>query len=294
MKIRLLICDLDNTLYDWVSYFVPAFYAMVAEAIKITGCDREQLLDDFRVVHRQHRDSEHPFALLETNTIRELFSGLSQKEIAARLDPAFHAFNSTRKDVLHLYPQVKETLKSLSRSGIAIIAHTESKLYGVIDRLTRLELTSFFHKVYCRERSSTRHPEPAAARALMDRFPMDKVQELSHHQQKPNPDVLLEICRDYGVAPSEAAYVGDSMARDMIMARTAGVFSIWAKYGSIHEKGLYEGLVRVTHWTDDDVRRERELSEMARHVVPDFVLQHGFYEIAQVLLSRTQYHLRVS
>lgn len=66
---RLLVCDLDNTLYDWVSYFVPSFYAMINSAVKITGCDREILLDDMRAVHRNYGDSEQPFALLETETI---------------------------------------------------------------------------------------------------------------------------------------------------------------------------------------------------------------------------------
>jgi hypothetical protein len=62
----LLICDLDNTLYDWVGYFVPSFYAMVDTAVQITGCERETLLDDFRREHRARGDSEQPFALLET------------------------------------------------------------------------------------------------------------------------------------------------------------------------------------------------------------------------------------
>src|ERR1700737_3268202 len=70
---RLLICDLDNTLYDWVGYFVPSFYAMVDEAVRITGCDRETLLDDFRRVHQAREDSEQPFALLETETIKQIY-----------------------------------------------------------------------------------------------------------------------------------------------------------------------------------------------------------------------------
>ena len=39
----LLVCDLDNTLYDCVAYFVPSFYAMVDAATSIMGCNRENL-----------------------------------------------------------------------------------------------------------------------------------------------------------------------------------------------------------------------------------------------------------
>lgn len=94
---RLLICDLDNTLYDWVGYFVDAFYAMADELVRITGCDREALLDDFREVHRRHHDAEHPFAALETKTLRHLLKGKSVAEMARIIDPALHAFNSVRK-----------------------------------------------------------------------------------------------------------------------------------------------------------------------------------------------------
>src|ERR1700730_12459155 len=106
MNKRLLICDLDNTLYDWIAYFVPSFYAMVDEVVKITGCDREWLLDDFRTVHRTYHDSAHAFALLEPQTIHKIFRDKSRNEIANILDSAFHAFNSTRKATLRLYPGV--------------------------------------------------------------------------------------------------------------------------------------------------------------------------------------------
>lgn len=281
---RLLVCDLDNTLYDWVDYFVTAFYAMVDEAVRITGCDREQLLDDFRTVHRKHHDAEHPFALLETSTIAKIFPGQSRRQVARQLDAAFHAFNTTRKARLRLYPGVRETLDVLSSSDIKIVAHTESKLYGMIDRLSRLNITHYFGRIYCRERPRAEHPDPTSGSRWLSQFPLHKVVELSHHQRKPDPDVLLEICRREGCSPEESAYVGDSMARDMLMARMAGVSAIWAKYGTSDRKESYEKLVRITHWTEEDVVRERQASAMARGIQPDFVLELQFSEIAGVLL----------
>lgn len=283
MNKRLLVCDLDNTLYDWVSYFVPAFYAMAEEVVRITNCDRERLLDDFRDVHRRHHDSEHPFSLLETRTIRELYDGLSRKEVASRLDPAFHAFNSSRKQNLQLYPGVRESLETLSKSGLTLVAHTESNLYAAVDRLTRLELTEFFQRVYCRERPNSEHPDPEKGKKWLDKFPLRKVVELSHHQRKPDPTVLLEICQTEKVLPIETAYIGDSMARDILMAANAGVFAIWAKYGAFQQKKEYEKLVRVSHWTKQDVARERELKERAHRIHANYVLENTFSEIVRAL-----------
>ena len=86
---KLLVCDLDNTLYDWVGYFVPSFYAMVDKVIQITGCDREKLLDDFREVHEKHGDSEQPFALLETQTIKSFYRGSSAQSMMRDPRPCF-------------------------------------------------------------------------------------------------------------------------------------------------------------------------------------------------------------
>ncbi|MGH6867660.1 MAG: hypothetical protein ACREDA_02055, partial [Methylocella sp.] len=106
---------------------------MVDTAVEITGCDREGLLDDFRRVHQAHADSEQPFALLETETIERIYQGVPAPLVAKILDPAFHAFNSSRRRNIRLYPTVRETLNVLASSDLRLIAHTESKLYGVLD-----------------------------------------------------------------------------------------------------------------------------------------------------------------
>jgi FMN phosphatase YigB (HAD superfamily) len=276
---KLLVCDLDNTLYDWVAYFVASFYAMVDVVVKLTGCDRETLLDDLREVHRKYHDSEHPFSLLETKSIIDLFPGKSRKEIAVELDEALHAFNSTRKKTLRTHPFVHEVLATLRSHGIQIVAHSESKLHAVVDRLRRLSLVDYFALIYCRERTNIEHPYRDSTVKWPGDFPMAKVIELSHHQQKPDPSVLLEICSNAGVSPSDAAYVGDSIARDILMAREADVFSIWAAYGARHDPDSYEKLVRISHWTVEDVEREKWLTETAASIKPDFVAENSFTDI---------------
>ena len=75
--IRLVVTDLDNTLYDWVSFFVPSFYAMVDEAVELLQVARERLLDDLQEVHVRYGTSEQPFALLETKVVEDRLSGKS-------------------------------------------------------------------------------------------------------------------------------------------------------------------------------------------------------------------------
>ncbi len=282
---KLLVCDLDNTLYDWVGYFVPSFYAMVDEAVSIMGCDREVLLDDFKCVHQLHHDSEHPFALLETATVGKQFPSKTRRELAAIFDSAFHAFNSKRKKTLHLYDGVKDALDSLNGKDIILVAHTEGKLYSVVDRMRRLDLLKYFSKIYCRERSVSPHVQSEIGARWLQDFPMSKVTELSSLQRKPSPGVLREICESEGVTFDESIYVGDSIARDVMMAKDVGVTAAWAKYGTHHSEEEYSALVRVTHWTNEDVMREADLKLRSAGIVPDLILETSFMEVLNYLIE---------
>ena len=277
--VRLVVCDLDNTLYDWVSYFAPSFYAMVDKVIEITDWDREQLLDEFKKVHQEHHDIEHPFALLETTLVREKFPGKDLKAAKKYFDGAFHAFNSMRKKKLKTFPQVYETLDILMKNNVSLVAHTDAKFYAVVDRLDRLDLTKYFQKVFCRERADSSHPDGLSNEQWLEGFPAEKISELSHRQRKPDPSVLLEICAMMEADASQTAYIGDSIAHDIKMAKDAGVFSIFAAYGTERDESHWAKLVRVTHWTEEDVIREAELRKATRSVEADFVAKNSFAEI---------------
>jgi phosphoglycolate phosphatase len=122
----------------------------------------------------------------------------------------------------------------------------------------------------------------------MQGFPIERVVELSMHQRKPDVKVLLEVCERERVMPSESAYVGDSIARDILMAKEAGVFSIWAAYGARHDPEMYDKLVRISHWTPEDVERERELRLRALHIKPDFIVENSFSDVLFVLDPRVR------
>ncbi|MGH1467088.1 MAG: HAD family hydrolase [Cognatishimia sp.] len=284
---KLLVCDLDNTLYDWVDYFVPAFYAMVDRATEILGCDKEELLEDLRRVHQKHHDTEHPFALLETEIVSNHFPDLSFEQKAARLDTAFHSFNSVRKTHLRLYDGVLETLNALQSENVTLVAHTEGKLYSVLGRLRQLNILDKFNSIYCRERSQGGIKTAAESEEWLKRFPEVNVKELPPEDRKPNAQVLLDICDLEGFRSSDAIYVGDSMGKDIYMAETAGVFSAWAKYGNNVDTEKYKALVAVSHWTAEDVERESSVKAAATSTVPDLVLENSFAEILPFLSRRT-------
>ena len=274
-----LICDLDNTLYDWVGYFVPALYALVEQAAQFLDVSEEQLLNELREVHRRHSDSEHPFALLETESVLKKF-GAGNGAIAYReLNAAFHAFNRTRKRELRLFPDAMHVLRVIKQSGIKILAHTESRFYAAADRVHRLGLADAFERIYCRLETATVHPDTASAREWLRSRELSRFIRLPADDLKPNPRVLHDICIAESVDVGNVVYLGDSIAKDMMMAKKAGAIAVWAKYGANHDPAMYSRLVKVSHWTAADVEREARLRAEASAINPDYVCEKSIRDL---------------
>jgi phosphoglycolate phosphatase len=66
------------------------------------------------------------------------------------------------------------------------------------------------------------------------------------------------------------------------MAKEAGVKAVWARYGTSYDPELWNVLVRVTHWTRDDVLREARLKESAKGVQPDAIID-SFADILPIV-----------
>lgn len=277
---RLLITDLDNTLYDWVTFFARSFRALARGAAELLQVPESQLLDQFRTFNQAAGTVEHPFALLDLQVVQERFPGMSRSELRDELSGAFEAFVAERSATLALYPGVRETLTHLRSTGIRIVAHTEASEANAFYRLQLLGVAPLIDRVYVLESRPVDHPDAARQEEL--RPPPERVVTIPRDHRKPNPAVLLGICQREATDVSETAYVGDSLSRDIYMASTAGMTSVWAKYGTVYEPSDWETIVRVTHWTTADVARDADLRAESSHVRPDFVIE-SFSEIEQIL-----------
>jgi phosphoglycolate phosphatase len=277
---KLLITDLDNTLYDWVTYFANSFRAMVKDMAVTLGFDEEKLLDEFKVVHQHHGNSEYPFAVFELPSVRERFPDASRAELLDQLKSPLEAFRAARAKHLKLYPGVLDTLQAIRREGVSIVAHTEAVAVHAYYRLLRLELVEYFNHIYALDLYLEPHPNPSRAAELTP--PPGLIKLIPKVERKPNPDLLHDICRREGVEPSDACYVGDSLTRDVAMAKAAGVTAVWARYGRNYDRTLWEAIVRVTHWTDEDVAREAELARLFADVQPDHTIDR-FEDLLPIL-----------
>jgi len=74
------------------------------------------------------------------------------------------------------------------------------------------------------------------------------------------------------------------LVRDVAMAKQAGVTAIWARYGTKYDLDHWAYLVKVTHWTDEDVRREKALKAKYHDVIPDFTID-SFSQLKSIVLA---------
>ncbi|AQX14871.1 haloacid dehalogenase [Tessaracoccus lapidicaptus] len=284
MTQRVLVTDLDNTLWDWFAAWHGSFTAMLQELIRQTGIPQTRLEQEMRVVHRRHGTTEYTHLLDELPSLREAAGSI---EPWRAFPGAIDALRSERRRLTKLYPGVLETLNTLRRAGYRIVGYTESLAYWTEWRIRRTELDGIIDVLY----SAPDHDHPRdqslhGIRSRPDDFYGLKNTTHNHVPRgvlKPNAEVLLEILRGVGAAPQDAYYIGDSLMKDIAMAQSANVTDIHAAYGESQRSADYELLRAVTHWTDEDVAREKEITAQAGLVVPTHVCQNRFSELLAFL-----------
>lgn len=282
-RVRLLVTDLDNTLYDWFHIWHASFSALMDELAQASGLPADVLERDAREVHQRHRTSEYSFLLNEMECLRTLHPG---EEVAAIYSEAVHRFRSARKRATKLYPTVQATLDTVRTKGVQIVAYTDSLAFHSFQRIKALGLDGVIDAMY----APPDHDVPDGLELSQIRtlapseyeFDHTVRRELPSGAAKPDPMVLKQICSEFGVAPEDTAYVGDSLMKDVAMAQAVGAVDVLAEYGISHSRDGYEMLRRVSHWTEEDVERERQLAQ-SQEITPRFVLRRHFSELLDVV-----------
>ncbi|MFC4929165.1 phosphoglycolate phosphatase [Massilia sp. GCM10023247] len=194
--IRAAIIDLDGTMLDTVPDFELALNAMRAEL---------------------------ELAPITQDTITPMVGKGSEKLIrdvlaldfdAARIDAVFEqamaayqrhylAINGERS---RLFDGVLDGLAALTRLGLRLACVTNKPIAFTTPLLAQKGLAPFFELVYGGD---------------------------SLPKKKPDPLPLLQVCRDFDLAPAQVVAIGDS-SNDAEAARGAGCFVLTVPYGYNH------------------------------------------------------------
>lgn len=279
-KVDTLILDLDNTIFDWFEIWHANFSPIYAKIVELYSGDEIAAQAAIRPIHQKARTSEYTF-LIEDLAARDV----SPNPVSGRSDftDALTCAREGRDAKTKLYPTVFQSLWDIKNSGVKVIAYTESLGFYSAYRLKRLGLDGVIDVMFCPEDHDT--PSGVSVAQLRNRADESyglQVTQILHTPKgelKPNVKILREIMNVANADPGRCAYVGDSLFKDIAMARDAAIFDIYAKYGESQRRPEYDLLRNVSHWTQEDVERERSIMNAKLDFTPSATLHECFAEI---------------
>lgn len=258
MKDRAVIFDIDNTLYNFVDFFAPAFRAMVHTLCFHTRLPESDIIDSFRTVYAKYRSLEYRFAVQELPALQQ-FDIDTREQLAHK---AHVAFSGSRRKRLAPYDDVFQTLEWLRHRGYLVITYTDSPIYLARNRLIRLGLKSVVDLVvgWGPERSEIDDPQAHDGRPWFVDYALGSEEPallpVKGEERKPCETVLHRVVDLFNLAPSESYAVGDSLLKDLAPARRLGFVDIWAEYGRVFEQKNWDTLLRVSPWHETVIRSE--------------------------------------
>ncbi len=262
---RGLILDLDNTLYSWVDAFLPSFRAMTHVLERNLSVSEDKVLDDFRDIYRLHGTVEYPRAVEELALWKDL--DVTDAERIRISSLAEKVFSINYKRHLRLFPHVLEVLEWAKEEKIVVIGLSDALERWVLYRLRSLGIARYFHGLY------TWHEDPWFVGRPPVKTSIKARVQLSSSELKPNKEVVERAVSDFSLNKHHTFMVGDSLAKDVVAAKSAGVKDVWARYGTRPSEGNVDTLRRITPWTAKERLADRNAEASMSpptYVIDDF------------------------
>jgi FMN phosphatase YigB (HAD superfamily) len=243
VKTKLVITDVDGTLASFWDYFVPAMRDFLRDLSVRSNKNVLELAQDIGHIIERRGSHEYPWLLEETSYAWTHYSKDPEAFREEYVRPFWDALDVNRSKYLHAYPRVLDTLAELKERGIKIVALSDAPEYmarvrnqqvfdGLLDAVYSLETVEpdkdeVFRPIsleHGRERVQQLRESTANLKTALHILPQ--------LYEKPCPYGLDQILSDFEVFPQECLFVGDSLAKDGMVAASRGIPFIWAHYGT--------------------------------------------------------------
>lgn len=243
VKTKLVITDVDGTLASFWDYFVPAMRDFLRDLSIRSNRDVLELAQDIGHIIERRGSHEYPWLLEETSYAWTHYSKDPETFREEYVKPFWDALDLNRSKYLRAYPKVLDTLAELKERGVKIVALSDAPEYmarvrnqqvfdGLLDAVYSLETVEpekdeVFHPIsltHGRERVQQLREDTANLKTVLHILPQS--------YEKPCPYGLDQILKDFEVFPQECLFVGDSLAKDGMVAASRGIPFVWAHYGT--------------------------------------------------------------
>lgn len=190
-KVKAIVFDMDNTLFDFVEAKLKACRAVV-EYLGVG--DEEELLKYFLRGLHGFEDSKNIADYMQDKGIYS----------PGKYEECCGIYENIKLNHIEPYPKVKQILRNLKSMGLKLAVVTDAMNGHALSRLHKAGLIHFFDVIVSADMTGKRKPEPDSIKLALDKL---------------------------GVDAENAIMVGDSPRRDIEAGKNLGMVTAYAAYG---------------------------------------------------------------
>jgi len=293
--VRLIVTDVDNTLFDWVGYYVSAFGSLLERLSSIIGVPYGVLAAESREVFSRHGSIEYPFLVQELPSVLNHYKEDVDLMLAEAVMPARDTFKDAAGPWLRPYSGVNDTLRTLKARlpGVPLVALTDAPRYVAMWKMNKLGLLPYFDAVY--GLADPRLPtDPLLGRVKVDPGILLKhlqqnnfdyqgrIRILPDEYEKPGTRGLKTVLMDYDMDEDPAhrglvLWIGDNVRKDMQLGHRLGVINAWASYGAQVAPEMMRRLAEFS--PPQNVHKNANLTTLGKNDHPPDIVLGGFDEL---------------
>lgn len=197
--IKAVIFDFDHTLYDRDASYAKMLAPFKEELYAYLDHD----LDDGELLRRmQQADKDGAYPVGWPDVYKEKI-----KQGIFKTVPTYEVYmkciRTHQPRSITLWDDTLDTLTTLRQNGVLLGMLTNGSVKNQTDKLNNTPLAPYFDKI-----------------VISGSLP----------EGKPHASAFHAVCRELGVAPNEAIYVGDHPINDVEGSKKAGLVAVWIPY----------------------------------------------------------------
>ena len=289
LKYHLLVLDIDNTIFDWVSYYVNSFWPLLEKVSQIIGVEPEKLAHEARDVFDREGSTEYPFVVQCLPSVERFYGADIERMLRECVIPCAETFKEMAAVHLVPYPGVGQVIHQIKTEfpHLKIIALTDAPRYVALWKLSKLKLIHSFDAIYGLTDpmipvDSTTGIIKVEHQLLIKHLKRNNfgfkglLRELPDDYEKPGKRGFKTILMDFEFEnhPSQLdniLWVGDNIKKDIALGSSIGIKSAWAKYGTTINPSLS---VKFNAFSPlSRILRNVSFSESEHKHTPDYILE---------------------
>jgi FMN phosphatase YigB (HAD superfamily) len=221
---KIIITDLDNTIWPWLDWAPDAYDAMVDYLSRRTGIDKDAIIASFKPHYITKESIEYAAVIQSSNS----FSQRAERD--SLIGGARAAFGLVRKRGLRLYDGVEETLRAAKGRGIKLVALTDAPMVHATMRLRKLGVELIYDKLVALPNPMGASYPQRVQRKIENGEYEPLIESMLVPKSKPHTPLEYVLGMSKEDIADRVMMVGDS-PKDMALATRYGMTGLFAKYG---------------------------------------------------------------